>query len=110
MKKASLQKKAKANTRVTKYSDGDEKVKKDGNIRDMKSMHPTPSHGGVIGVALGATLNMGDYESLRADTWLAIPFDGTPEEAQDVYDEVYDAVATALNDVIDEYAPKKRRG
>lgn len=65
----SLKKKAEENTTVTRGTSKNQKTLKEGvpNDHSRKHLGNVP----VVGVNLGTTLNMGDYESLRVDCWLS---------------------------------------
>ena len=91
-----LKKKAEANTTVTKRnSDKSEDVLKNGVHVDTKHKtgNPTMQSETVIGLSVGSTLNMDNYESLRVDCWIS----DTVKEGETT-EEAYDRLRTVLSE------------
>ena len=66
-----LTKKAEENTTITKTKDRQTTVVKEGTPLDHTPTHNINKHNSrTVGVNVGITKNMGDYESLRVDCWL----------------------------------------
>lgn len=100
VKGKSLSVKAKENASVVKKnSDKTEDVLKEGTPLDHSTKHSSTRS---VGVSIGVTKNMGDYESLRADVWLTdeIKDNETPEKA---YERVIRIVDKVLEEVVDSY-------
>lgn len=67
-----LKAKAENNTMVTVKSERTQEVKKSGVPLDHTVKRPPcDSPGSKVGVSLGVTLNMDNFESLRIDCWLS---------------------------------------
>lgn len=83
MNNAVLKKKAKANTAITKRSQGVEETIQKGTPLDHAVKHCIDKTHRVVGMSKGVTKNMDNYESLRVDVWLSdeVAPDETPEEA-----------------------------
>lgn len=66
--KKTLNQKAEENSRVTKGTSKNQTVLKEGipNDHSVKHLNGAP----VVGVSIGSTMNMDNYESLRVDVWL----------------------------------------
>ena len=99
--KKSLTEQAKENTTVTKGSSKNQRVLKEGRPNEHSRKHldgVVP----VVGVSIGTTLNMGDYESLRVDVWLTdtVSENETTEQA---YNRVVKVVDSTLNDIVNQY-------
>lgn len=98
--KKSLNKIAEENSTVTVGTSKEQEVVKDGIPADLhtkqKSLRPT------VGISIGSTINMGDYQSLRADVWLTdeVLADETIEEA---YARVTKVVHDTLEQIVDSY-------
>lgn len=98
--KKSLAEQAKDNTTVTRGKKSDQTVLKPGVPRDqtVKTMSAAP----IVGVSLGMTLNMDNYESLRADTWMTdLVQEG--ETTEQAYQRVTKVVQDTLFDIISQY-------
>ena len=101
-----LKKKAEANTSVVKRnSDKSEKVLKKGVHVDVKQkIGSTHDMGGstVVGLAVGTTLNMDNYESLRVDVWVSDSVrDG--ETTEEAYERLREVVSTQLTETVSEF-------
>ena len=98
--KKSLSETAKENATVTKGTSKEQEVVKQGIPTDLhtkqKSLRPT------VGVSIGSTINMGDYQSLRADVWLTdeVAEDETTEQT---YARVTKIVHDTLEQIVDSY-------
>lgn len=70
-------------------------VKKQGVVASLSEKIADKKMARVIGVAKGATVNMGDYESLRTDIWLTdyIQENETPQQA-------YNRVSAIVTDLL----------
>lgn len=97
----SLSEQAEKNSRVTKGKSKDQKVLKEGVPNDHSRKH---SNGNVpvVGVNIGTTLNMGDYESLRVDVWLSDEVHSN-ETVQQAYERVVSIVDETLQSVVSQY-------
>ena len=99
--KKNLSKQAKENTTVTKGTSKNQEVLKEGKPNDHSRKHLDPSTP-IVGVNIGTTLNMGDYESLRVDVWLTdnVSEDETTEQA---YARVVQIVDKTLQEIVSQY-------
>ena len=98
-KKAALIKKAESSVSVTKKVVGEEEVAtKKGSSPDLISKI-NPSKPVQVGMSKGATINMGNYESLRVDAWLT-------DEAQEdeTVEQAFERVENILDSVLEPYA------
>lgn len=98
---ANLKKKAEKNARVTLGRKDNQTVLKEGVVNE----HPqnarvtdTP----VVGVSIGSTLNMGDYESLRVDVWLTDKV-GSTETFERAYERIISVVDKVLQETVNSY-------
>lgn len=67
LKKKSLNEVAKQNTSVAKGKE----ILKEGQPLEHSIKHNVPNpNASVVGMNVGTTINMGDYQSLRVDCWL----------------------------------------
>lgn len=98
--KKSLRQTAEENTTVTQGKKNDQKTLKPGVPRDqtVKTLSAAP----IVGVSLGMTLNMDNYESLRADTWLT-DFVQEGETVEQAYQRVTKTVQDTLADIVSQY-------
>lgn len=98
--KKTLSEKAEKNASVTKGTSSNQTVLKEGVPNDHFRKHNdgTPN----VGVSIGTTLNMGDYESLRVDVWLSDEVkDG--ETVQQAYNRVTSIVDETLQNIVRQY-------
>ena len=96
-----LEKKAEENTTVTKGTSKSQKTLKEGKPNDHSRKHldyETPT----VGVSIGTTLNMGDYESLRVDVWLTDKVQND-ETVQQAYERVVKTVDETLQGIVSQY-------
>lgn len=98
----SLSEQAEKNTRVTKGNSKDQKVLKEGVPNDHSRKHHSNNSSPVVGVNIGTTLNMGDYESLRVDVWLSDEVHAN-ETVQQAYERVVSIVDETLQSVVSQY-------
>jgi hypothetical protein len=100
MKVKSLREKAKDNSRVTRGTSKEQETLKEGIPNDHTRKHITDTP--MVGVSVGSTLNMDNYESLRVDVWLSdiVKEDETVETA---YKRVIETVSSTLEEVIKIY-------
>lgn len=98
--KKALSERAVENTTVTKGTSKNQATLKQGvpNDHSRKHMSETP----VVGVSIGITKNMDNYESLRVDCWLtdAVSEGETIEQA---YERVVAVVDKTLQDTVSSY-------
>lgn len=96
-----LKKRATNNARVTR-NNGAEKtstVLKEGIPNDRKR---TTSASPVVGVSIGSTINMGDFQSLRVDVWLSDEVRSN-ETVENAYARVTKTVNETLHEIVDSY-------
>lgn len=98
--KKSLSEKAEENTSVSYGSSKNPTVAKQGVPNDHSRKHLSDTT--QVGVSVGTTLNMGDYESLRVDVWLTdnVQENETVEKA---YERVVSVVDKTLQYVVKQY-------
>lgn len=96
--KKSLSKVARANTTVSKKSDGMEKILKEGVPFDPNVKYKA----NTIGMAKGITKNMDNYESLRVDCWLSLELDKSmnPDDVYEVFDNMSEIIENQLEEEI----------
>ena len=103
-KKKKLEKKAEENTRVTHGTSKNQRVIKEGVPLDHSPKHikkPLDPNK-IVGVNIGVTKNMGEYESLRVDCWLTdeVLENETQKEAIERISEIaYKGVEDILNSI-----------
>lgn len=94
--KTSLAAKAKENATVTRGTRGEQTELKKGVPAEHSRKHldgETP----VVGVSIGITKNMDNYESLRADVWLT-----DKKQDNETLEEAYSRVAKITSEVLQE--------
>lgn len=99
--KKSLSEQAVENASVTKGTSKNQTVVKEGKPNDHSAKHlskETP----VVGVSIGTTLNMGDYESLRVDVWLTDTV-ANNETVEQAYARVVKTVDNTLQEIVNQY-------
>ena len=99
--KKSLSQQAEENSTVTRGTSKNQKVLKEGVPNDHSRKHlnndvPT------VGVSIGTTLNMGDYESLRVDVWLSDKV-GDTETVEQTYARIVQTVDNTLQEIVSQY-------
>ena len=98
--KKSLSERAEENARVTRGTSKDQTVLKSGKPNDHSPKHLGSAP--VVGVSIGSTLNMENYESLRVDVWLSAPVEDG-ETIQQAYQRVTKTVDETLQEIIQQY-------
>ena len=99
--KKSLSEQAEENASVTKGTSNNQTVLKEGKPNDHSRKHldgDTPT----VGISIGTTLNMGDYESLRVDVWLTDNVHSN-ESVQQAYERVVSVVDDTLQGIVNQY-------
>ena len=98
--KKSLAEKSRNNTTVTRGTSKNQRTLKEGvpNDHSRKHLEQAP----VVGVSIGTTLNMGDYESLRVDVWLTDKVAPT-ETTEQAYARVVQTVDKTLQEIVGQY-------
>ena len=96
LSKKSLKVQAEENAQVTKGTSKNQEVLKKGVPNDH-SRRLDNSGNTVVGVSIGSTLNMGDYQSLRTDVWLS----DTVNDGETV-EQAYERVTKVVNDTLQE--------
>ena len=107
MKKLSppLKDEAIKNTTVSIKSGGVEDTVKQGVPNDHSRKHDLPEHStDRIGMSIGVTKNMGDFESLRVDTWITVSKEKS-ETYEETYDRVRELLGKVLSETVEEYLP-----
>lgn len=99
--KKSLTEQAKENATVTKGTSKNQQTLKEGVPNDHSRKH---LDGGVpvVGMSIGTTLNMGDYESLRVDVWLTDTV-SCEETVPQAYARVAKVIDETLQEVVSQY-------
>ena len=100
--KKSLSEQAVENASVTKGTSKNQTVIKEGKPNDHSSKHLTKEETPVVGVSIGTTLNMGDYESLRVDVWLTDTVQKS-ETIEQAYARVVNTVDSTLQEIVNQY-------
>ena len=96
LKKKTLKQTAEENTQVTRGTSKNQSVPKSGTPNDH---HRKQQTAGVVGVNLGVTLNMQDYNSLRVDCWLSDEIQ-QGETQQQAFERVVGVVDEVLQDIV----------
>lgn len=99
--KKSLSKQAEENATITKGTSKNQSVLKEGRPNDHSRKH-LDGDNPVVGVSIGTTLNMGDYESLRVDVWLTDKVEAT-ESTEQAYARLVQTVDKTLQDIVNQY-------
>ena len=96
--KKSLKKKAEESIRVTKGTSKEQKVLKEGVPND----YPNKRKDNIVGMNLGITQNMDNYESLRVDCWLQdVVEDG--ETKKEAFARLHKILDEVLQDTVSAY-------
>lgn len=98
--KKSLEVTAKENTSATiKNKDGQNTLKQGvPNDHSVKHLGDTP----IVGISIGTTINMDNYESLRVDCWLTDKVH-TEETTEQAYDRIIKIAQDTLQSVVNEF-------
>ena len=99
--KKSLSQQAEENSTVTISTSKNQRVLKEGVPNDHSRKHLNDDFP-TVGVSIGTTLNMGDYESLRVDVWLSDKVSDT-ETLEQAYARVVQAVDSTLQEIVSQY-------
>ena len=99
--KKSLSQQAEENSTVTRGTSKNQRVLKEGVPNDHSRKHLNDDFP-TVGVSIGTTLNMGDYESLRVDVWLSDKVSDT-ETLEQAYARVVQAVDSTLQEIVSQY-------
>lgn len=99
--KKSLSEQAKENATVTKGTSKNQTTLKEGRPSEHSRKH-LDGDVPVVGVSIGTTLNMGDYESLRVDVWLTDKVAESETTAQ-AYARVVKTVDETLQEIVSQY-------
>ncbi len=92
---------AKQNTQVTRGTSKEQEVLKEGIPNDHSSKHLRGSDH-MVGVSVGCTKNMDNYESLRVDVWLTDSVkDG--ETTEQAYSRIIGVVDETLHEIVQSY-------
>lgn len=83
IKRKILKKKVEENTTISTNTSGVVETVKEGKPLEHTQKHNVTKNTKTVGMNIGATVNMGDYQSLRVDCWLTdeVGEDETHEEA-----------------------------
>lgn len=100
LKKKSLEETAQENTTVTKGTSKNQKTIKSGTPNDHHRKQESSSK--TVGVNLGITKNMDNYESLRVDCWLTDSVKPGETERQ-AFERVIKVVDNVLQDTVNSY-------
>ena len=102
--KQSLSQTAEENVSVTRGTSKSQTTLKKGKPNDHAAKHlgATPTTAPVVGVSIGSTLNMENYESLRVDVWLTDTVQ-PGETVQQAYERVSNTVDTTLQKLVSQY-------
>ena len=100
LKKKSLKEIASDNTQVTKGTSKNQEVLKEGIPNDHSVKHLTNDR--VVGVSLGITRNMGDYQSLRVDCWLTDTVEDN-ETVEQAYERVLGIIDKTVSSTVNSY-------
>ena len=94
-----LRKKAEENTSVIKRANREDTIVKESTPLDHSVKH---LNGKQVGLSVGVTKNMDNYESLRIDVWLTdtVNEDETEKEA---YERVFGVVDDVLQNAVEYY-------
>lgn len=99
--KTSLVAKAKENTTVTRGTRGEQTELKKGVPNEHSRKH-LDGEVPTVGISIGITKNMDNYESLRADVWLT-DTKGDDETIEAAYARVAKVVSDVLQEIVGEY-------
>lgn len=99
--KKSLSEQAQENATVTKGTSKNQTTLKEGRPSEHSRKH-LDGDVPVVGVSIGTTLNMGDYESLRVDVWLTDKV-AENETTSQAYARVVKTVDETLQEIVSQY-------
>ena len=98
--KKSLESRAVENAQVTRGTSRDQEVLKKGIPNDHSTKHFSKVP--VVGISIGTTINMDNYESLRADVWLSDEVHSN-ETVEQAYARVISTVDKTLQEIVSQY-------
>ena len=98
--KKKLTQTAKENTTVTKGTSKSQETLKAGTPNDHTRKHQSTEK--VVGISVGVTKNMDNYESLRVDCWLTDTVQEGETEKQ-AFERVLGVVDEVLQDTVQSY-------
>lgn len=99
--KKSLSEQAQENVTVTKGTSKNQTTLREGKPSEHSRKH-LDGDVPVVGVSIGTTLNMGDYESLRVDVWLTDKV-AENETTSQAYARVVKTVDETLQEIVSQY-------
>ena len=99
--KKSLSEQAEENASVTKGTSKSQTTIKEGKPSEHSRKH-LDSAVPVVGVSIGVTLNMQDYNSLRVDVWLTDKVESN-ETTKQAYARVVKTVDDTLQEIVNQY-------
>ena len=103
---SNLRKIAKQNVNVShKNSDGSVDVLKKSPYSDISDKSKSAKIGGdakIVGLSLGVTKNMDNYESLRVDAWVSDSYE-TESEALKKFAEMREVLSDVLEETVRDY-------
>lgn len=99
--KQKLTQEAEKNAMVTQGTKGEQKVLKKGVPNDHSRKH-LDGKVPVVGMSIGSTLNMENYQSLRADVWLTDEVQ-EGETIEQAYERVAEIISNVLTEVVQSY-------
>ncbi len=100
--KKSLEEQANKNASVTVGTSKNQKSLKAGTPNDHATKHLVGSEAPIVGISLGSTINMDNYESLRVDVWLTDTAQDN-ETIEQAYSRVIAIVDKTLQDIVHQY-------
>lgn len=99
--KSSLEVKARKNAQVTRGTNKNSQVLKEREVVEHEG-DPNNPDTPVVGVSVGITKNMGNYESLKVDVWLTDKKQDD-ESINEAYERVASVVSEVLEQIVNEY-------
>jgi hypothetical protein len=95
--KTQLKRKARASASASAGTREAQEPLKEGEPCEHSRKHEAP----VIGMSLGSTINMGQYESLRVDAWATVPRE--PGDLQPQFEALREILGEVLEETVSEY-------
>ena len=96
--KKSVEEQARDNAMVVHKKDGQETVLKTGVAADHSRKHFDQDY---VGMNLGTTLNMGDYEFFRIDVWATVGIED--RSLEQAYSDLFKVLDKTLKDTVEYY-------
>ena len=97
-KKKNVTKQADDNVEVSKRADGETKTLKKGSHVDHSEKHLNSN---TVGMSIGTTVNMENYESLRVDVWATIDLED--KSIDEGYEELFGILDNKLKKTVQYY-------